>query len=183
MSSQGAAAGPSGSKKCYYCHQDTTDCEIIQVFIKKQSAFICQECQETEKFTVANLIEMMMLSGIKEGVDLESIRKMPFLQNYRFPEVLADISYETLGYLKLGECMQCEEKIKHHIVKTHLNRSPFHFIADQLMGRAPYYSREVNFRFDIHLRDSNNILQDGSSVSFGFLDFEQCGFCCLKAIK
>ncbi|CAB3385993.1 Hypothetical predicted protein [Cloeon dipterum] len=107
-----AASGPT---KCIFCYQAKPSFSIVQERVGARLQFICQECIQTEKFTVANLITMLKDNGIEEGVDMESIREMAFIKPYKIPEVLADISYETLGFLILEICLICGEKIKQNM--------------------------------------------------------------------
>ncbi|CAB3382548.1 Hypothetical predicted protein, partial [Cloeon dipterum] len=107
-----AASGPT---KCIFCYQAKPFITIVRERVGARYQIICQECIKTEKFTVANLITMLKDNGIEEGVDMESIREMAFIKPYKIPEVLADISYETLGFLILEICLICGEKIKQNV--------------------------------------------------------------------
>ncbi|CAB3381047.1 Hypothetical predicted protein [Cloeon dipterum] len=113
-------AGPSadnGSIACFPCLY----CCVRKPFFSKiknsykagSHQYICRECSETEKFTVASLIKKLKDNRIQEGVDVESIRKMEFFKPYQKQKPAEqDISDVTLGFLVLEKCFICDEDLK-----------------------------------------------------------------------
>ncbi|CAB3381051.1 Hypothetical predicted protein [Cloeon dipterum] len=105
MSSQGAAAGPSGiQKKCLYCKEPKPNLDyILRNAIMAELKYICDHCEERERFTVAKLVEKI------GNVDFTSQNEL-FRIMFNIREGI-DVSNVILGYLELEKCGVCHMEI------------------------------------------------------------------------